>query len=719
MLPVAALVMAPAAGAMTAAPGYAVADFATSFPNSGPNSVGPVGLAFDGAGVGSRLYVTGYFDNALYRFPAGGGMASAATRLGPLPGRPAGIAFSLDFAHLYVARQSAADVVEVDAGTGAVIRTVVSGIGCATGLVTDPLSGDLFVSQPGCSNQILRVVPSTGATSVYTSATGADGLSFDPRDGTLYAAAGGSTIAVIDRAGGATFINGGPGAATLDGIAVAASRVPGQPPFVFVDQNNGLISKIDLTTSPPTTSTAASGGSRGDLVTVGPDGCLYGTQTDRVVRVTNADGSCSLAPPDPAITAVGVSPITATEGATFSGVVAVFTDPDVLATADEYAATIGWGDGSSSTGTIAATPTPGRFTVSGGHTYGEEGSYTVTVDVADIDTPNNAATATSSVAVADAPLAGSGSTVSGVEGSSLTAAVATFTDADPAGTAADYSATVDWGDGATSAGTIGGTTTFSVSGTHTYLEEGTYAITVHIADAGGSATTAGSRASVADAPLTASGTSLTTTNPVNGVVAHFADADPAGTVSDYTATVSWGDGASSAGTVSASGSGFDVSGSHAYAALGPYTVHVHICDAGGSCADASTQLLVFAFPAGGGDFVVGDRSATGPVTFWGAQWAKVNSLSGGAAPASFKGFADSSTPVAPACGGTWTTGPGNSAGPPSAIPSFMAVIVSSATSKAGPVISGNEVHVVVVRTDPGYAPDPGHGGTGTVVGVVC
>jgi hypothetical protein len=29
------------------------------------------------------------------------------------------------------------------------------------------------------------------------------------------------------------------------------------------------------------------------------------------------------------------------------------------------------------------------------------------------------------------------------------------------------------------------------------------------------------------------------------------------------------------------------------------------------------------------------------------------------------------------------------------------------------------VHVVVVRTDAGYAGDPGHAATGEVVGVVC
>ena len=49
----------------------------------------------------------------------------------------------------------------------------------------------------------------------------------------------------------------------------------------------------------------------------------------------------------------------------------------------------------------------------------------------------------------------------------------------------------------------------------------------------------------------------------------------------------------------------------------------------------------------------------------------------------------------------------------------LAVIVSSGVSKSGSVISGNTVHVVVVKTNPGYAPDPGHAGTGKVVATVC
>jgi MYXO-CTERM domain-containing protein len=123
-------------------------------------------------------------------------------------------------------------------------------------------------------------------------------------------------------------------------------------------------------------------------------------------------------------------------------------------------------------------------------------------------------------------------------------------------------------------------------------------------------------------------------------------------------------------------------------------------------------------PAGGA-FVIGNQNAVvgNSVTFWGAQWSNANSLSGGPAPASFKGFEHSNP--SPTCGGTWTAEPGNSAAPPSSIPPVMAVIGSSSISQTGATISGNIVQMVIVQTNPGYAPDPGHAGTGRVVGVIC
>ena len=49
----------------------------------------------------------------------------------------------------------------------------------------------------------------------------------------------------------------------------------------------------------------------------------------------------------------------------------------------------------------------------------------------------------------------------------------------------------------------------------------------------------------------------------------------------------------------------------------------------------------------------------------------------------------------------------------------MGVIVTSSTTKSGSKISGNTVHIVVVKVDPGYQPNPGHAGTGTVEAQVC
>jgi hypothetical protein len=49
----------------------------------------------------------------------------------------------------------------------------------------------------------------------------------------------------------------------------------------------------------------------------------------------------------------------------------------------------------------------------------------------------------------------------------------------------------------------------------------------------------------------------------------------------------------------------------------------------------------------------------------------------------------------------------------------MAVIVSHSVPKNGSVISGDIKKIVIVRTNPGYGPSPGHPGTGQVVAILC
>jgi len=155
--------------------------------------------------------------------------------------------------------------------------------------------------------------------------------------------------------------------------------------------------------------------------------------------------------------------------------------------------------------------------------------------------------------------------------------------------------------------------------------------------------------------------------------------------------------------------------------INPGTATASASYAGDPNHTGSSGSATFVITAPAFNFVIGDNNAIvgNQVTFWGAQWAKQNSLSGGAAPSSFKGFANSSSTNPTACGGTWTSDPGNSSGPPAAIPEFITVIVSSSVTKSGSLISGDNHKLVIVRINPGYGPSLGQTGTGTVYSVVC
>jgi len=133
-------------------------------------------------------------------------------------------------------------------------------------------------------------------------------------------------------------------------------------------------------------------------------------------------------------------------------------------------------------------------------------------------------------------------------------------------------------------------------------------------------------------------------------------------------------------------------------------------------SSASAATIVFAvLPAGA--FVIGDPAGGKSVTFWSSQWARLNLPGDLAATSSFKGFAG--TVAAPGCGSSWSSRPGDGAQPPASLPSYLAVIVAGTVSKTGRTVSGTAASMVIVKTDSGYAADPGHAGTGTVVGVIC
>jgi hypothetical protein len=152
--------------------------------------------------------------------------------------------------------------------------------------------------------------------------------------------------------------------------------------------------------------------------------------------------------------------------------------------------------------------------------------------------------------------------------------------------------------------------------------------------------------------------------------------------------------------------------------LGPNTVTVNFAGDGFYLPSSATEsVILFSFLASGSMMIGNLNDAVGtPVEFWGSDWSTQNALSGGPAPDAFKGFADTAPHV---CGGTWSTLPGNSSIPPATLPSYMGVLASNAIGQSGSSIAGNDPVIVVVMTNPGYAPDPGHPGTGTVVATFC
>ncbi len=219
-----------------------------------------------------------------------------------------------------------------------------------------------------------------------------------------------------------------------------------------------------------------------------------------VVVATGDTAPITVEAGDEPITASGTT-FSATEGASFSGDVATFTDPETAATASEYSATIDWGDSSATTaGTIGGSA--GSFSVSGTHTYTEEGPYSVTVTITDADDAGNTATANSTATVADAALhAGTFTVPSSTSLGNPTNVSFGFTDDNAGAPTTDFTATIDWGDASNSTGVIGGSGgSYTAGGSHTYAAAGPYTITVTVVDGGGNTTGATAATSVAVVP---------------------------------------------------------------------------------------------------------------------------------------------------------------------------------------------------------------------------
>ena len=325
-------------------------DYAINFPGANCG-VGPTGMINDG----THFFVTDHCNKKLYEFPAAsGGDAKSTTKFAN------GLDFGLALSNGIYFGVGGGHLNIFDPTTGSLTSTVDDAANtlalCSpVGLVADPLSTDLYVSTLGCG--IVRVRNPASVSPTVISFNGAayyDGLYFTSDGQQLWAA---------DRTnGGAAQLNRSGAVVTevhidagVDGIAVALGRATGGVANnVFVNGNNGKIYRID-TNNGNAVSVVAKGGTRGDFALVGPDGCLYVTQLDRIEKMA----PCFFQAPLPN---VSVGSVQVYEGD--SAVPATFTvsldRPSALTVAVNYATVDGTAvaplDYSGALGTITFAP---------------------------------------------------------------------------------------------------------------------------------------------------------------------------------------------------------------------------------------------------------------------------------------------------------------------------------------------------------------------------
>ena len=236
--------------------------------------------------------------------------------------------------------------------------------------------------------------------------------------------------------------------------------------------------------------------------------------------------------------------------------------------------------------------------------------------------------------------------------------------------------------------------------------------------------------------VTKATTSITNTSPpyavtgmpitLTGTLTTSAGSGPGG----QTVTLTLGSGStaqSCTGTASASGIvSCTISNVNQTAGTVPVTVTYGGSGYYQSSSTSATETTA-SLPSSGG-FVVGDLTADGTVSgstingtsvnFWGSQYWKNNSFSGVVnAPASMKGYISNAPSLS--CGVNWTSNPGNSSNPPSTVPVNMVTVVSSTITQSGSTELGNIKHLVIVQTEAGYGPAPGHDGDGKIIATIC
>lgn len=278
------------------ADGFNLTVFASGFVDSSGNGtgVGPTGVGFTSDG---GVTVNSYATNQVIKFGSDTNGQTVSANGTAYSGLSSPIGAITTGGTVYVVNQGTGTINSLNTDGSPNLGTpVASGLGTLTGAVASPTAGHAFVSS---SLGILDINLSTGTYTVFANLSGPDGLSVSPDGSTLFAegngveGTSGHVYGYNISTGAVTFDSGF--ISTADGSAVAGGTLAGN---VFVNTNSGNLYEVNETTL--ATTLIASGGSRGDIVTVDPNGSLLLSQSTSIVRLSLPAGATFTDAPEPA-----------------------------------------------------------------------------------------------------------------------------------------------------------------------------------------------------------------------------------------------------------------------------------------------------------------------------------------------------------------------------------------------------------------------------------
>jgi parallel beta-helix repeat protein len=453
------------------------------------------------------------------------------------------------------------------------------------------------VGSAGPIEQAIQAAPAGGTVTIQAGTYTEGDVVIDKN---LTLQANGAVVLTAPTAGSGTgiTITGNPQNVTIAGFAIGefASSLSsnGGDTLNLIDlslNNRMVVTPFGL--GPPVTNSPISNVNHLNLTTT--------VSSPRVVKI-GADGSVGFFDGSDSIALTNVSHLSATTGAgndTFS--VAPLPSTSIAIDAGDPTPPASPGD----TLNLTLSGTTGASLSVAGSPQGFSGSWTFSnrqpVNFSHIETLSPATVASQGNATINAAEAVNTGPV----------VVATFTDPSGPGPLSNYSADIQWGDGATSAGTVtfdSASGTFFVIASHTYGEDGSRTLTVTVHRLGGPDVVINGAAIVAEPPI------VVTLAPVGPAVGHeqtlfanvslgsFAHGNNSEPASNFTAIINWGDGTTSTGTVSqgpAADSFYAVAGSHSYRDEGHYSISVAISDDTASATIQTTAVITEeALPSG-------------------------------------------------------------------------------------------------------------------------